>query len=133
MQHHKRLQQIESHITTPPKQPDPPPIVRESPRPYRAPRRVQPPTVFTVYLVVWSLLFSFGGIGSCFVLSVFSGAIGTFLGWDTEIFFYAFLGSIFVVPAVGMGLASLMWWAFESWTDYKVRIVAEGTARANNN
>ena len=123
-------------------QPDPPPIVvspsappapsappKQTKQPIaRAPRRrrrVPRPFVVSVALGVFFAVWVMGGAG--FTILGFS-LWGLVMGNTPPLF--VLLGGVGMIAGAGWLLMLLLGWLFDELTEYRVQIVAEGTARA---
>jgi hypothetical protein len=133
----------------PERQPDPPPILPDgspppprlapSPpvtnqpiarpaRPARRRRRVQRPLAVSIGLfLLWGVWFMFWGlvvVGLWLNVSLITLVVG---GSPSLLMLVFGLG---VVGAVGWGVMLFLGWLFDELTEYRIQVIAEGTARA---
>ena len=69
-------------------------------------------------------------MGSFFLLSLAGGLVATAVGIAPSTFVAWFYLSLIFFPAVNFLFVWFLGWLFDAVTEYRVQIVAEGTARA---
>jgi hypothetical protein len=118
---------IEPNVMSPP---EPPPIVLTKPKPRRFDRAVPRPWPVNIALLFIWLWLTVGGVGTCFSLTFVGAMVGNLIGVAPSTISAWAIISLLFWPIFNFLFVWFLGILFDSLTEYRTQIVAEGTARA---